>query len=942
MGCVTYHGGGLRLNAPNRLIAVSLLLGAAGFLGNWCRIELFFNLDFLFGSFFVMLAIARCGVAGGVVAGLLAGSCSYLIWHHPWSMIVFAGEALFVALLDRRWPGQLVLLDTVYWFFLGMPQLWVFYHRVMGVSPQATLLVALKQSLNGIFNALLATIFIYALQLLRPAGSDGKNLIPFRQLVFVGMVSVVLVPAFLYLLVDLKELAAREENDSCRRILSISETAQCLLNAFIDDNHQAVIALSKLVGDPAATPFAQMQDRVETIKQGVPALFRMWVLNGDSVTVAYAPPVDSRGKSSLGIDFSDRPYIPTLRKTLKPMLGDVVMGKTGAPMPVLPLLAPIVVRGSYRGFCGGTVDFGRLSSQLRTLVKNSLSEITVLDRTGKVVVSSSGRWRSMQKFARPGPGEIGRLAGGVYHWIPAEPGKRDAFTRWSEALLVKETGLSAETPWTIVVESPLRPHLDILWRKSIDEFLLLWGMILLIFAVSHLLSNCFVASLQSLAAISEDLPRSGPGGAKLSWPETRISELFSVVGNFRSMASALGDYIGRLEELKGELEKRVEARTVELRKSEERYGRIIETANEGILVVDDRATITFANRQFLKMTGYRRDEVLGRDFAHFMPVEEFADHARRLKTRKEGKAEQYEVRICSKNGSLITLQLSATPIFDEEHRFQGSFGMCTDITASKRIKDELADLNRALEERVTRRTADLQRLNGELASFCYSISHELRAPIARLLGFSGMLLETAGSTGPEELSFVAKRIGVASLKLRSVIDSLLLMNRLSRAEIRLEPVNLSELADEKLRELLEELPGRKIEATIAPALMVRGDRNMLSVCMQQLLGNAVKYTSREAAARVELDLQMLAGERVFFLRDNGAGFNPSFAEKLFEPFCRLHSDDEFEGSGMGLPTVQRIVERHGGRIWAESQEGRGATFYFTLEQKAASAPPPPG
>ncbi|MRR36457.1 histidine kinase, partial [bacterium] len=243
---------------------------------------------------------------------------------------------------------------------------------------------------------------------------------------------------------------------------------------------------------------------------------------------------------------------------------------------------------------------------------------------------------------------------------------------------------------------------------------------------------------------------------------------------------------------------------------------------------------------------------------------------------------------------------------------------------------QLEELNLTLEQRVAERTAELERLNRELESFCYSISHEIQAPIARLDGFSAAIAESVKDAGSDEAVYLAERLGVACRRLRSVIDSLLVMYRLGRTEIETEPVDLSELCGRILEELREDAAGRTIRATIAPNVVVQGDRRMLDTCLRHLLGNAVKYSARNPEAAVEFGKTVQAGETVLFVKDNGVGFDMAFADKLFEPFSRLHTESEFEGSGTGLPTVQRIIERHGGRIWAEAAPGNGATFFFTL------------
>lgn len=239
--------------------------------------------------------------------------------------------------------------------------------------------------------------------------------------------------------------------------------------------------------------------------------------------------------------------------------------------------------------------------------------------------------------------------------------------------------------------------------------------------------------------------------------------------------------------------------------------------------------------------------------------------------------------------------------------------------SEKQIAEELRQTNE-----------ELVILNRELQSFCYSISHEFRAPIARLIGFSRMIGEYLDLGQQQNAVHVAQRISVASERLRSVVDSLLMMSRLSRAELKMEQVNLSAIAQDIVHRLMEEDHDRAVIIRIEPGIMVTGDVGMLSHCMENLLQNAFKYTCNKAEAEIEVGRISTSGERAVFVRDNGAGFDIAFANKLFEPFCRLHSEDEFTGNGIGLAVVQRIIEKHGGKIWATSTPDHGATFYFTI------------
>ncbi len=917
-------------NSPTNRLVIALLLGVAGFLGNWFNFPVFFNVDFLFGSFFVMLAVARYGVAAALIAGVLAGSCSFLLWNHPWAIIIFTAEAFFVSLLNRRHPGKLVILDTLYWLCMGMPLVWLFYQSVLGMGGEATLLVALKQSINGIFNALLATTFIYCVQLVKPAREGKKQLIPLSQLVFTAMVAVSIVPSFVSLVRGVRGEVLAMEKDILRRVNSLSDSSRDILNVWITSNQQSVISLARLVGDPNTASFDYMQRHAEALKMANPTLLRLVVANRRATSVAFAPLVDARGKSALGIDYSDRTFITELRRLRKPLVSDLEVARVGPPVPRLAFVAPVVRGGEYRGFCAGIVNLDRLAEQLTILAKNRFADVTVLDRQGRVVISSSDRWQRMQRFGRAAGGEVRRFADGSYHWIPEPRKMTSMMQRWQGSLFAKEVKLSDETPWTIVTEGSLTPYLNRLNQKTIDELLLLWEQIVLTLVVSYLISRGLALSLQRLETISSELPQTIATNSNLNWPETRIGELSNLVGNFRLMTASLADHIRRLRHLNDELELRVEERTGELRKSEERYRTIVNTANEGIWMVNQDFTITMVNQQLAELLGYRPEEMIGRPLAHFICESELPDHAVRMQNRIQGKAERYERCMSKRDGTNVWFLISSTPIIDAEKQFRGSFAMCTDITERIQVKNALQDLNVELEQRVSARTADLERLNRELESFCYTVSHEMRAPIARLEGFSRIVVDSVATADYENLVHYAQRIIAASERQRMVVDSLLMMNRLGRTEFTPEPVDLSAIAREIAAELDDGAKRPGLRILIGDGIVVRGDRAMLSICVRNLLGNAFKYTTDNPETTIEFGVDIREDRPVHFVRDNGAGFDMEFVHKLFQPFSRLHSDDEFPGNGIGLAIVQRIIERHGGDIWAEAVPGEGATFFFTI------------
>jgi two-component system, sensor histidine kinase and response regulator len=251
----------------------------------------------------------------------------------------------------------------------------------------------------------------------------------------------------------------------------------------------------------------------------------------------------------------------------------------------------------------------------------------------------------------------------------------------------------------------------------------------------------------------------------------------------------------------------------------------------------------------------------------------------------------------------------------------------------KRQAQLLAESEQAARELAEARAElvlDLEHKNRELESFSYAVSHDLRAPLRRIDSFGRALLESQGDRLEEAGRRFLGRIREASRQMSQLIDDVLYLSRVTRADLRQQEVDLSAVASHILARLQEADPGRKVELKIRPGIIVTGDAQLLRIALENLLENAWKFTGKEPNPRIEFGMTSLAGEATYYVRDNGAGFDMTYADRLFGPFQRLHTQDEFPGSGIGLATVQRIIHRHGGRVWAEGLAGQGATFQFTL------------
>ncbi|SCA55842.1 putative Histidine kinase [Candidatus Terasakiella magnetica] len=248
----------------------------------------------------------------------------------------------------------------------------------------------------------------------------------------------------------------------------------------------------------------------------------------------------------------------------------------------------------------------------------------------------------------------------------------------------------------------------------------------------------------------------------------------------------------------------------------------------------------------------------------------------------------------------------------------------------KRNQNTIRQLNLRLEERVRQRTSELETANKEMEAFTYSVSHDLRAPLRTIGGFSNILQEEYSEQLDEQAQHYIERVHLGTQKMERLINDLLKLSRTTRGEMHRKDFNLSALADEIITELRQNEPERDISVHISPNLKAYGDQRLVRIMLENLLGNAWKYTQLNDEPSLFLGLTDKNGQETFYIQDNGAGFDMNYADKLFTPFQRLHSSKEFDGTGVGLATVQRIIHRHGGEIWADALVGKGATFYFTL------------
>ena len=366
------------------------------------------------------------------------------------------------------------------------------------------------------------------------------------------------------------------------------------------------------------------------------------------------------------------------------------------------------------------------------------------------------------------------------------------------------------------------------------------------------------------------------------------------------------------------------------READAKFRGLLEAAPDAMVIVDERGRIVLVNAETEQMFGYPRADLLGQQVENLLPERFRAIHARDRARYFAGAgarritASGQRLTGLRNDGTEFPADITISPLKTREG-----------LLVSASIRD-VTDRTRA-EEALRRAKDDAETANAELEAFSYSVAHDLRTPLRTMSGYSTAVLDDYG----DRLDATAKRqlshIVAGAQRMSDIIDALLSLSRLTRIEPRREPVNLTEMAHAVMHQLRASEPARVVDFVADEGLLVQGDPQQLRLVLENLLGNAWKFTGKKPAARVELGRQDINGTEAYYVRDNGAGFDMSSVHKLFSPFGRLHSQSEFAGTGIGLATVHRIVRRHGGKVWAQGAETEGATFCFTLPATPTTA-----
>ena len=668
-------------------VRAGVLLGLLflGLIGNYFKYPIFLSIDFLFGSIFVMLALQVFGLGSGIAAGAIAAVVTYFLWNHPYAIVIMTFEVVVVGWLMRRKNIGMVLADAIYWLVIGMPLVYVFYHGVMDASVSSTTVTMTKQAVNGVANTLLARLLYsgYAL-------GTGSAKIAYRDLIYNLLSFFALYPALILLMVsshdELKKTDLQIRND-------LFHETQLVRHRIDVWSHNRINEVSHLAALAVTLTPAQMQPRLEQLHKSDANFLRVGLLDRAANTTAYSPLVDELGQTNIGKNFADRPFISSLKESLKPMLSEVVLGQIGVPKPIVAVLAPVVNANEYNGYVAGILSLNEIKDFLDKNAQSKTMLYTLLDTNGNVILTNHKDQKVMQPFVRSN-GSLIRLDDTISQWIPKLPPNTPQLERWKASFYMIDSPIGGLSDWRLILEQPVAPSQKVLYDRYTNVLALLFILLFISLALAEFFSRKAIAKVEQLTLFATRLPEELREGTEHVWPQSNLTEHHHLIERFKEMAASLSRQFSANKELTNSLENRVAERTAALIVSEEKFRLLVNNSHDIIYTLNQDGVFTFVSPAWTSLLGHPLEEVAGNSIANFIHPEDLSICTAALSglfsTGQLRTNIEYRVRHADKSWRWHSS--NALPIKDAAGKVIGVEGIAKDITVQKELEDAVRQL----------------------------------------------------------------------------------------------------------------------------------------------------------------------------------------------------------------------------------------------------------
>jgi PAS domain S-box-containing protein len=925
-------------------IWIYLLLLFFGFVGNYFSFPLFFGVDFLFGSIASLVVLSTYGLGWGILSAMIVSGYTYYLWGHPYAIIIFTAEVLVVGILLLKPRRSLLQCAGIFWIFIGMPIVFFFYKVVMHMDIVATSLIMLKQCVNGICNALIASLIINLLPIDKffKTGDQFKT-IPLREVLFNLMVALVFIPVLVVMVLEGRAVMRRTESNIATNIENLSVDVSWHMRSWLQQHLHAVTELASLAGQTELTITEDLQTGTEKIKKLFPDFHNMYVADSKGTTIAFYPAFNEKGESTLGLNFSDRDYFKKLSATHQPVVSEVFLGRGGVFSPIVTLSAPVLKNDRFLGFALGALDLERIQRIIELYGKEGQYKLTLTDSDEYVIASNVPERKFLTVFSRRQFGALNFYNDSFYKWLPPDE-NLPAMIRFKKSFYGNERFISDDLKWKLIVEYPVALQQNYLYTLYIRYLCIILILASITFLLVFVISKRLARPITELAALTAHVPDTNKLPVKKAGalPDSSVTELHSLVTNFESMNYTLERNFVELQKRSDESQKinkelkvkikELEAAKEALRESEEKALSLLNAITETVILVDDKGAILAVNQVVAQRLGKGQDELIGRCLYDLLPSP--LDNTRKKEIEKVIRTGQ-PVRTEGEYNERI-YDTNCYPVFTSRGQVYKVAIFSSDITEK-----------RLLEVRLQR----VQKMEA-IGTLAGGVAHDLNNILSGLVSYPELLMLDIPQDSPlREPILTIKNSGE---KAAAVVQDLLTLAR--RGVAVTEVVNLNTLIREYLKspehEKLKSFhPKIQIETDLDENILnIMGSPIHLSKTVMNLISNAAEAMPLGGKILIStenkyIDIPVKGYDEVqegdyavLSCRDFGIGISPEDTERIFEPFYTKKIMGR-SGTGLGMAVVWGTIKDHKGYIDVRSIVGKGTSFrlFFPVTRKELSA-----
>jgi PAS domain S-box-containing protein len=680
-------------NGLLRKILTALAFSALGYCGNYLNIQVAFNVDFIFGSIFAIFAVAALGIGWGIGVSCIASSYTYQLWNHPYAIIIFMAEILWIGLALRRGKKNILLMDSLYWLVLGIPLVVTFYSGVQQLDAQSVAIIALKQPVNGIFNAMVASIVLSHTPVRQwMPGKESTRLPTYATTIFHLIAVSLMVPSLSLLLYMNHREASSQQGQAMARVQTSAYTAGVFIQEWLNIHMNAARVIAGLGEKYPLRPSPELQKELSQIRELFPDYHNVFLGDGNATTIAFDPPTNSRGESTIGIGFADRAWFKQLKNTLKPVVSDVFAGRGGIFSPIFTISVPVVRDEKLAGFSLGGVNLEKLKDHLAGF--SHVGDLSLVDQNGNIIVSTNKNRDPLTPLAGTDNGTVVPISSGVSLWVPGTIQNVSIMGVWKGAYYFTRQPIK-NTNWTLVAENPVKPMQESLYKSAI------WGMggVAVLYAISMLLalvfSNRLSRSIESLSKITKDIPLKIEKQETIVWPTMDTVEMEQLTHNFKDTESALKKHIQEVRKSNLTLEEKVKERTGELQTERQRLSNILYGTDAGTWEWNVQTGDASFNERWADIVGYALHELEPVSIQTWIGLchsDDLKFSNELLEKHFKRKLDYYECecRMKHKNGSWVwVLDRARVVSWTEDNKPLIVSGTHQDITERKQTEAEL-------------------------------------------------------------------------------------------------------------------------------------------------------------------------------------------------------------------------------------------------------------